>query len=154
AAFDMILTGRNIHADKAKKMGLVHQLVDPSGPGLKSPEERTIEYLEDVAVDLAKGLAGKKVPVEKKKGLMQKMQDFLMGLPPVRKQIYKAVHNKQGCHEREVRLLIPADHTLNQTAVVLTAQDKLIIGFTALTDLFPTTTPSEREREHLMKQTA
>lgn len=31
AAFDMMLTGRNIRADKAKKMGLVHQLVDPLG---------------------------------------------------------------------------------------------------------------------------
>lgn len=30
-AFDMMLTGRNIKADKAKKMGLVHQLVDPLG---------------------------------------------------------------------------------------------------------------------------
>ncbi|CAL8273337.1 unnamed protein product [Merluccius merluccius] len=29
SAFDMMLTGRNIRADKAKKMGLVHQLVDP-----------------------------------------------------------------------------------------------------------------------------
>ncbi|XP_057209701.1 hydroxyacyl-CoA dehydrogenase trifunctional multienzyme complex subunit alpha a [Triplophysa rosa] len=102
AAFDMMLTGRNIRADKAKKMGLVHQLVDPLGPGLKSPDERTIEYLEEVAVDLAKGLAGKKVTVEKKKGLMQnmflyvvsEMKDFVMGLPPVRKQIYKTVHNK------------------------------------------------------------
>ena len=27
----MMLTGRNIRADKAKKMGLVHQLVDPLG---------------------------------------------------------------------------------------------------------------------------
>uniref|UniRef100_A0A672R537 Trifunctional enzyme subunit alpha, mitochondrial-like n=1 Tax=Sinocyclocheilus grahami TaxID=75366 RepID=A0A672R537_SINGR len=63
-------------------------------PGLKSPEERTIEYLEEVAVDFAKGLAGKKVTVEKKKGLVQKIQDFVMGLPPVRKQIYKTVHSK------------------------------------------------------------
>lgn len=31
AAFDMMLTGRNIRADKAKKMGLVDQLVDPLG---------------------------------------------------------------------------------------------------------------------------
>ena len=31
SAFDMMLTGRNIRADKAKKMGLVHQLVDPLG---------------------------------------------------------------------------------------------------------------------------
>uniref|UniRef100_A0A9J8ASG2 Hydroxyacyl-CoA dehydrogenase trifunctional multienzyme complex subunit alpha a n=1 Tax=Cyprinus carpio carpio TaxID=630221 RepID=A0A9J8ASG2_CYPCA len=97
AAFDMMLTGRNIKADKAKKMGLVHQLVEPLGPGLKSAEERTIEYLEEVAVDFAKGLTGKKVTVEKKKGLMQSKTstlDFVMGLPPVRKQIYKTVHNK------------------------------------------------------------
>uniref|UniRef100_A0A9J8ADD3 enoyl-CoA hydratase n=1 Tax=Cyprinus carpio carpio TaxID=630221 RepID=A0A9J8ADD3_CYPCA len=94
AAFDMMLTGKNIRPDKAKKMGLVHQLVDPLGPGLKSPEERTIEYLEEVAVDFAKGLAGRKVTVEKKKGLVQKIQDFVMGLPPVRKQIYKTVHSK------------------------------------------------------------
>uniref|UniRef100_A0A8C1JUS6 Hydroxyacyl-CoA dehydrogenase trifunctional multienzyme complex subunit alpha a n=1 Tax=Cyprinus carpio TaxID=7962 RepID=A0A8C1JUS6_CYPCA len=97
AAFDMMLTGKNIRPDKAKKMGLVHQLVDPLGPGLKSPEERTIEYLEEVAVDFAKGLAGKKVTVEKKKGLVQSKTntlDFVMGLPPVRKQIYKTVHSK------------------------------------------------------------
>lgn len=31
AAFDMMLTGRNINADRAKKMGLVDQLVDPLG---------------------------------------------------------------------------------------------------------------------------
>uniref|UniRef100_A0A665X8P0 Trifunctional enzyme subunit alpha, mitochondrial n=1 Tax=Echeneis naucrates TaxID=173247 RepID=A0A665X8P0_ECHNA len=56
SAFDMMLTGRNIRADKAKKMGLVDQLVDPLGPGLKSPEERTIEYLEEVAIQYAKGI--------------------------------------------------------------------------------------------------
>uniref|UniRef100_A0A9J8CV38 Trifunctional enzyme subunit alpha, mitochondrial n=1 Tax=Cyprinus carpio carpio TaxID=630221 RepID=A0A9J8CV38_CYPCA len=77
AAFDMMLTGKNIRPDKAKKMGLVHQLVDPLGPGLKSPEERTIEYLEEVAVDFAKGLAGRKVTVEKKKGLVQSKTNTL-----------------------------------------------------------------------------
>ncbi|KAL2082596.1 hypothetical protein ACEWY4_022414 [Coilia grayii] len=93
-AFDMMLTGRNIRADKAKKMGLVHHLVDPLGPGLKSPEERTIDYLEEVAVGLAKGLANKQVSVAKKKGLMQKVQDMVMGIPLVRKQIYKTVNGK------------------------------------------------------------
>ncbi|XP_031437317.1 hydroxyacyl-CoA dehydrogenase trifunctional multienzyme complex subunit alpha a [Clupea harengus] len=93
-AFDMMLTGRNIRADKAKKMGLVHHLVDPLGPGLKSPEERTIDYLEEVAVGLAKGLANKKVSVKKQKGLMEKVQDMVMGIPFVRKQIYKTVTGK------------------------------------------------------------
>uniref|UniRef100_A0A8C7FTW1 Trifunctional enzyme subunit alpha, mitochondrial n=1 Tax=Oncorhynchus kisutch TaxID=8019 RepID=A0A8C7FTW1_ONCKI len=86
-AFDMMLTGRNIRADKAKKMGLVHQLVDPLGPGLKSPEERTIEYLEEVAIQCAKGIVNKKISLTKEKGTVGK-------LPFVRQQIYKTVTAK------------------------------------------------------------
>uniref|UniRef100_A0A672ILQ1 enoyl-CoA hydratase n=1 Tax=Salarias fasciatus TaxID=181472 RepID=A0A672ILQ1_SALFA len=100
-AFDMMLTGRNIRADKAKKMGLVHQLVDPLGPGLKSPEERTIEYLEEIAVDYARGITNKKIPLRKEKGMMQSefhfhilVQDYIMSFELVRNQIYKTVHGK------------------------------------------------------------
>ena len=50
----MCLTGKNIRADKAKRLGLVDRVVNPLGPGLKSPEERTIEYLEEVAVEAAR----------------------------------------------------------------------------------------------------
>ncbi|XP_041927907.1 hydroxyacyl-CoA dehydrogenase trifunctional multienzyme complex subunit alpha b [Alosa sapidissima] len=94
SAFDMMLTGRNIRADKAKKMGLVHHLVDTLGPGLKSPEERTIEYLEEVAVDVARGIASKSVPLTKEKNLMQKIQDYVMSYEIVRKQIYNTVKSK------------------------------------------------------------
>lgn len=94
SAFDMMLTGRNIRADKAKKMGLVHHLVDTLGPGLKSPEERTIEYLEEVAVDVARGIASKKVPLTKEKNLMQKIQDYVMSYEIVRTQIYNTVKSK------------------------------------------------------------
>lgn len=93
-AFDMMLTGRNIRADKAKKMGLVDRLVDPLGPGLKSPEERTIDYLEEIAVDCARGIANKKISLHKEKGAMQKIQDYAMSFPFVRNQIYKTVHGK------------------------------------------------------------
>ncbi|XP_067099661.1 hydroxyacyl-CoA dehydrogenase trifunctional multienzyme complex subunit alpha b [Osmerus mordax] len=93
-AFDMMLTGRNIRADKAKKMGLVHQLVDPLGPGLKSPEDRTIEYLEEIAVECARGIVNKKIPLSKEKGLMQKVQDYVMSFELVRKQIYNTVQGK------------------------------------------------------------
>lgn len=41
------------------------------GPGLKSPEERTIEYLEEVAIECAKGIVSKKIPLRKEKGTMQ-----------------------------------------------------------------------------------
>ncbi|XP_075879311.1 hydroxyacyl-CoA dehydrogenase trifunctional multienzyme complex subunit alpha b [Nelusetta ayraudi] len=94
SAFDMMLTGRNIRADKAKKMGLVDQLVDPLGPGLKSPEERTMDYLEEVAIQCAKGIVNKKISLTKEKGTMQKIQDYIMSFPAVRNQIYKTVHGK------------------------------------------------------------
>lgn len=42
-----------------------------AGPGLKGPEQRTIEYLEEVAIDFAKGIANKKIQLAKPKGLMQ-----------------------------------------------------------------------------------
>uniref|UniRef100_A0A8D1D1G7 enoyl-CoA hydratase n=1 Tax=Sus scrofa TaxID=9823 RepID=A0A8D1D1G7_PIG len=94
AAFDMMLTGRGIRADKAKKMGLVDQLVEPLGPGLKPPEERTIEYLEEVAVTFAKGLADKKISPKRDKGLVEKLTSYAMSIPFVRQQIYKKVEEK------------------------------------------------------------
>ncbi|EPY77039.1 trifunctional enzyme subunit alpha, mitochondrial [Camelus ferus] len=94
AAFDMMLTGRNIRADRAKKMGLVDQLVEPLGPGLKPPEERTIEYLEEVAITFAKGLADKKISPKRDKGLVEKLTSYAMSIPFVRQQIYKKVEEK------------------------------------------------------------
>lgn len=41
------------------------------GPGLKSPEERTIDYLEEVAVECARGIVNKKIILRKEKGMMQ-----------------------------------------------------------------------------------
>ncbi|XP_025723660.1 trifunctional enzyme subunit alpha, mitochondrial isoform X1 [Callorhinus ursinus] len=94
AAFDMMLTGRNIRADRAKKMGLVDQLVEPLGPGLKPPEERTIEYLEEVAVTFAKGLSDKKISIKRDKGFVEKLISYAMSIPFVRQQIYKKVEEK------------------------------------------------------------
>lgn len=56
-ALDMMLTGKNIKSNKAKRMGLVDQLVKPLGPGLKPPAENTLQYLEDIAIQSAKALA-------------------------------------------------------------------------------------------------
>lgn len=38
---------------------------------MKSPEERTIEYLEEVAVECAKGIVNKKIALHKEKSMMQ-----------------------------------------------------------------------------------
>lgn len=56
-ALDLELTGKNVKADKAKKLGIVDLLVAPLGPGLKSAEENTMEYLEETAIRAAKDLA-------------------------------------------------------------------------------------------------
>uniref|UniRef100_A0A8C9GDE5 enoyl-CoA hydratase n=1 Tax=Piliocolobus tephrosceles TaxID=591936 RepID=A0A8C9GDE5_9PRIM len=99
AALDMMLTGRNIRADRAKKMGLVDQLVEPLGPGLKPPEERTMEYLEEVAITFAKGLADKKISPKRDKGLVEtfyftELTAYAMTIPFVRQQVYKKVEEK------------------------------------------------------------
>ncbi|NXD87967.1 ECHA enzyme, partial [Halcyon senegalensis] len=105
AAFDMMLTGRNIRADRAKKMGLVDQLVDPLGPGVKAPEARTIEYLEEVAISFARGLANRTVSAKRSKGLMQRITDYAMALPFVRQQVYKTVESKV---QKQTKGLYPA----------------------------------------------
>ncbi|XP_022089587.1 trifunctional enzyme subunit alpha, mitochondrial-like [Acanthaster planci] len=105
SAFDMMLTGKNIPARKSKSMGLVDRLVEPLGPGLKSPRERTLDYLEDVAVDAAKDIVSKKLKTEKVKGLAQKLTDYVMSLGFVKNQIYKQVH---GMVMKNTRGLYPA----------------------------------------------
>lgn len=62
-ALDMQLTGKNIKADKAKKLGLVDLLVDPLGPGVNTPQENTLNLLEKVAIQSAKDLASGKLKV-------------------------------------------------------------------------------------------
>ncbi|NXD30978.1 ECHA enzyme, partial [Spelaeornis formosus] len=105
AAFDMMLTGRNIRADRAKKMGLVDQLVEPLGPGVKTPEARTIEYLEEVAIGFARGLANKTVSAKRSRGLTQRLTDYAMALPFVRQQVYKTVESKV---QKQTKGLYPA----------------------------------------------
>ncbi|MGH0141614.1 UNVERIFIED_CONTAM: hypothetical protein FKN15_073917 [Acipenser sinensis] len=127
SAFDMTLTGRNIRADKAKKMGLVDQLVDPLGPGLKGPEERTMEYLEEVAVECAKGIANKKISLKKEKGLMQRLTGYVMGIPFVRKQIYNTVQTKVM---KQTKGLYPAPLKIIEKfgELAMTRESKALIG--------------------------
>ncbi|XP_078397568.1 trifunctional enzyme subunit alpha, mitochondrial-like [Cetorhinus maximus] len=93
-AFDMMLTGKNIRADKAKKMGLVDHLVSPLGPGLKTPEERTIEYLEEVAIDCARGITNKQISLKRNKNLIDRVQSWALKFPIIREQVYKMVGKK------------------------------------------------------------
>lgn len=74
----MMLTGKNCRPDKAKKLGLVDLTIDPLGPGLKPGPERTLEYLEEVAVDIAEQLASEKLKPKRKKPLMESEFQFKM----------------------------------------------------------------------------
>uniref|UniRef100_A0A5F9DD97 Trifunctional enzyme subunit alpha, mitochondrial n=1 Tax=Oryctolagus cuniculus TaxID=9986 RepID=A0A5F9DD97_RABIT len=127
AAFDMMLTGRSIRADRAKKMGLVDQLVEPLGPGLKPPEERTIEYLEEVAVSFAKGLADKKISSKRNKGLMEKLTSYAMTIPFVRQQIYKKVEEQV---QKQTKGLYPAPLKIIDKfgELAMTKESKALMG--------------------------
>jgi len=76
-ALPMMLQGKNIRADKAKKLGLVHDLVEHIGPGLKDAEANTLDHLERVAIKVAKGLVDGSVKAKpRKKTFKDKVVDF------------------------------------------------------------------------------
>ncbi len=129
-ALDMVLTGRTLKADKAKKLGVVDAIVEPLGPGLKPQEERwvgtesipsnvirkivlkigflrrNIEYLEEVAVQTASSLANGTLKVDRaKKGLVAKVTDFVMGIGFVRDKIFEKA---RGTVMKQTNGLYPA----------------------------------------------
>ncbi|XP_039764703.1 trifunctional enzyme subunit alpha, mitochondrial [Pararge aegeria] len=76
---DLALTGKTVKADKAKKLGIVDLLVSPLGPGLGQPEKNTMQYLENVAIQIAKDIASGKIKVDRsKKGLVEKVTAMAM----------------------------------------------------------------------------
>lgn len=88
-ALDLALTGKNVKADKAKKLGIVDLLVNPLGPGLKPAEQNTIEYLEKVAIQTAKDLASDKLKVNRKKsGLVNSITEYAFSIDWVKDKVF------------------------------------------------------------------
>uniref|UniRef100_A0A1B6DDQ1 Trifunctional enzyme subunit alpha, mitochondrial n=2 Tax=Clastoptera arizonana TaxID=38151 RepID=A0A1B6DDQ1_9HEMI len=88
-ALDLELTGKNLRPDKAKKLGIIDQIVDPLGPGLNSPQQRTLEYLEDVAVQSALAIAdGSIKPKRGPKSLVGKVMNVALQVNWVKDQIF------------------------------------------------------------------
>lgn len=83
----MMLTGKQLNAQKAKRLGLVDLVVNPLGPGLKTPQENTLEYLEEVAVDIAKQLASGKLKPNRKRGLTERLTRTIMSIQYVQDNI-------------------------------------------------------------------
>uniref|UniRef100_A0A6B2E958 Trifunctional enzyme subunit alpha, mitochondrial n=1 Tax=Phlebotomus kandelakii TaxID=1109342 RepID=A0A6B2E958_9DIPT len=88
-ALDLALTGKSVKADKAKKLGLVDLLVSPLGPGLQPADVTTIQYLEKVAVQVARELATGKMTVDReKKGLVNKVIAFAFDIDWVKNKVF------------------------------------------------------------------
>lgn len=89
-ALDLELTGKNVKADKAKKLGIVDLLVSPLGPGLQPAEANTIEYLEKVAIQVAKDISAGKIKIDRqKKGLVNKLTEFAFGFDFVKDKVFQ-----------------------------------------------------------------
>jgi len=78
-ALDMMLTGKTIKPKKAKSMGLVDATVEPLGPGVGHSDENCLNYLEEVAIQTAKGIANGTIKkASRKKGLQDKVMDKML----------------------------------------------------------------------------
>ncbi|KIH50676.1 enoyl-CoA hydratase/isomerase family protein, partial [Ancylostoma duodenale] len=77
-ALDMMLTGKRIKADKAKKIGLVDSVVQPIGDGLEPAAINTHKYLERIAVDTARQLASGSLKVNRERPLVEKLMNKAM----------------------------------------------------------------------------
>lgn len=84
----MMLTGKSLRADKAKKLGIVDLLVDPLGPGVGKPDENTRRYLEEISIDVAKQLAAGKLKVNRKKSLPDQILGYALKYNWVKDQIF------------------------------------------------------------------
>uniref|UniRef100_A0A8B9J7Q0 enoyl-CoA hydratase n=1 Tax=Astyanax mexicanus TaxID=7994 RepID=A0A8B9J7Q0_ASTMX len=89
-ALDMMLEGYAIRADAAKKIGLVQKVIDTQDS----------DYLEDVAIDSAREIVDKIIPlIPQRNNLLLKTQDYFYSFPKVRKLMFE--HMRQKVMDKE-----------------------------------------------------
>jgi len=96
-SLDLSLTGKSLKPAKAKKMGLVDMLVAPLGSGLSPAEETTRNYLEDVAVHIARDLANGKMKLPsrgKPKNLQEKVMMWAMKYDFIKDYVFNTAKGK------------------------------------------------------------
>jgi len=86
-ALQMMLTGKQLNAQKAKRVGLVDLTIEPLGPGVKSPQENTLEYLEEVAVSIAQQLASGKLKPNRKRPLVERLTRSILNIQYVQDNV-------------------------------------------------------------------
>ncbi|THD19886.1 Hydroxyacyl-coenzyme A dehydrogenase [Fasciola hepatica] len=100
-SLQMVLKGSLMSVSKAKKMGLVHHTVSPLGPGIASPTDNTLRYLESVAVSCAQQLVeGTLKPKKAEKSVIQKVLWKAMEFEYFRHLFFNQVRKKvmEGTH--------------------------------------------------------
>ncbi|XP_036320499.1 trifunctional enzyme subunit alpha, mitochondrial, partial [Rhagoletis pomonella] len=94
-ALDLELSGKQISAEQAKKIGLVDMLIDPLGPGLESADKNTIEYLERVAIQVARSIANRNLKVKRdSKKLTDQVSHFAINLEFVKNKIFNTARSR------------------------------------------------------------
>jgi len=82
-ALPLELTGKSLNAVRAKKMGIVDRVIEPLGHGVDMlGDDKTLKYLEEVAIQAAQELASGKLKVSRKKSRMDKVMSFAIGKVP------------------------------------------------------------------------
>uniref|UniRef100_A0A158P8I6 enoyl-CoA hydratase n=1 Tax=Angiostrongylus cantonensis TaxID=6313 RepID=A0A158P8I6_ANGCA len=77
-ALDMMLTGKKLKADKAKKIGLVDSVIQPLGDGLEPAVITTHKYLGKVAVDTARELGKGSLKISRRRPLIENIVQKVM----------------------------------------------------------------------------
>ncbi|XP_067612624.1 trifunctional enzyme subunit alpha, mitochondrial [Eurosta solidaginis] len=110
-AMDLALSGKQVSAERGKKIGLIDLLVPPIGPGLAPAETNKIEYLESIAIEIAKDIADGKLKVNREKGgLKNKVLGFVMNLDFVKDKIFQTARARvlkltNGLYPAPLRIL-------------------------------------------------
>ena len=78
-AYDLMMTGKQLNATRAKRMKLVDALVDPLGPGSQEPGMNTMEYLKSTGIKTVQGLINGTIKKTVFDGSKNSIQTKLMG---------------------------------------------------------------------------
>lgn len=115
-ALDVILTGKELKARKAKSLGLVDALVEPIGPGLQTAEEKNLQYLREVAVQKAKELAVRR-PAKKQPSFLENVKSKVLSNSYVRNYVFdqatkKVMSQTQGLYPAPLKIIDVLKQTL------------------------------------------
>jgi len=91
-SLDMMLTGKQLKAVKAKKAGLVDKVIEELGPGANEGPMNSLNHLENQAVQIASDLAAKKIKVKRGKqwtNMAGLQHNLPLKVKPVRNFVFK-----------------------------------------------------------------